>query len=237
VPRDSAPAAVVELALRAAALIGNGLYGVDLKETPAGPGGHRDQRQPQPGCRATTTWPTGSSSTRTSSTSSSSESRRPPRRRGRAPAAFAASRRGVRNASAPALPPVLDGGDRTRVPRRGCRAQRRLARGRRAPLHRRPPDSDVIAGQRRLLERDRRSRLRDQDGGAGQRSLRDAETMLAEGVRDLQLHPRGASSERAFCPRGCTPGSIPAPPGSGRARTRASTRRTRVSSTSRRTAG
>jgi glutathione synthase/RimK-type ligase-like ATP-grasp enzyme/gamma-glutamyl:cysteine ligase YbdK (ATP-grasp superfamily) len=37
VPRESAPSAVVELALRAAALIGNGLYGVDLKETPAGP--------------------------------------------------------------------------------------------------------------------------------------------------------------------------------------------------------
>jgi glutathione synthase/RimK-type ligase-like ATP-grasp enzyme len=37
VPRASAPAGVVELALRAASLIGNGLYGVDIKETPAGP--------------------------------------------------------------------------------------------------------------------------------------------------------------------------------------------------------
>jgi glutathione synthase/RimK-type ligase-like ATP-grasp enzyme/gamma-glutamyl:cysteine ligase YbdK (ATP-grasp superfamily) len=37
VPRDSAPPAVVETALAAAALIGEGLYGVDLKETPAGP--------------------------------------------------------------------------------------------------------------------------------------------------------------------------------------------------------
>ena len=37
VARDEAPRAVVELALRAAALIGRGLYGVDLKETPRGP--------------------------------------------------------------------------------------------------------------------------------------------------------------------------------------------------------
>ncbi|MBV9773773.1 MAG: RimK-like ATPgrasp N-terminal domain-containing protein [Gemmatimonadetes bacterium] len=37
VARDQAPRPVVELALRAAALIGNGLYGVDIKETPAGP--------------------------------------------------------------------------------------------------------------------------------------------------------------------------------------------------------
>ena len=37
VPREQAPPAVVELAVRAARLIGNGLYGVDLKETPAGP--------------------------------------------------------------------------------------------------------------------------------------------------------------------------------------------------------
>jgi glutathione synthase/RimK-type ligase-like ATP-grasp enzyme/gamma-glutamyl:cysteine ligase YbdK (ATP-grasp superfamily) len=37
VPRHEAPRAVVELALRAAGLIGRGLYGVDLKETPRGP--------------------------------------------------------------------------------------------------------------------------------------------------------------------------------------------------------
>jgi glutathione synthase/RimK-type ligase-like ATP-grasp enzyme len=37
VPRDTAPRAVVETALRAARLIGDGLYGVDLKETPEGP--------------------------------------------------------------------------------------------------------------------------------------------------------------------------------------------------------
>lgn len=37
VPRDEAPRAVVDCALRAAALIGDGLYGVDLKETPKGP--------------------------------------------------------------------------------------------------------------------------------------------------------------------------------------------------------
>lgn len=37
VPRAEAPAAVVEVALRAARLIGCGLYGVDLKETPGGP--------------------------------------------------------------------------------------------------------------------------------------------------------------------------------------------------------
>lgn len=37
VPRDAAPRDVVETALRAAALIGAGFYGVDLKETPAGP--------------------------------------------------------------------------------------------------------------------------------------------------------------------------------------------------------
>ena len=37
VPRGEAPREVVELALRAAALIGRGLYGVDLKETPRGP--------------------------------------------------------------------------------------------------------------------------------------------------------------------------------------------------------
>jgi len=37
VARQDAPAEVVEVALRAAALIGNGLYGVDLKETPEGP--------------------------------------------------------------------------------------------------------------------------------------------------------------------------------------------------------
>jgi glutathione synthase/RimK-type ligase-like ATP-grasp enzyme/gamma-glutamyl:cysteine ligase YbdK (ATP-grasp superfamily) len=37
VPRDEAPRKVVELALRAAALIGDGLYGVDLKETRRGP--------------------------------------------------------------------------------------------------------------------------------------------------------------------------------------------------------
>jgi glutathione synthase/RimK-type ligase-like ATP-grasp enzyme/gamma-glutamyl:cysteine ligase YbdK (ATP-grasp superfamily) len=36
-PRDEAPREVVELGLRAAALIGTGLYGVDIKETPAGP--------------------------------------------------------------------------------------------------------------------------------------------------------------------------------------------------------
>lgn len=37
VRRDEAPEAVRALALRAAALIGNGLYGVDIKETPRGP--------------------------------------------------------------------------------------------------------------------------------------------------------------------------------------------------------
>ncbi|HEU0077971.1 MAG TPA: glutamate-cysteine ligase family protein, partial [Longimicrobiaceae bacterium] len=37
VAREQAPKAVVELALRAAGLIGRGLYGVDIKETPAGP--------------------------------------------------------------------------------------------------------------------------------------------------------------------------------------------------------
>ena len=37
VPRDEAPAEVVETALRAARLIGGGLYGVDLKETADGP--------------------------------------------------------------------------------------------------------------------------------------------------------------------------------------------------------
>jgi glutathione synthase/RimK-type ligase-like ATP-grasp enzyme/gamma-glutamyl:cysteine ligase YbdK (ATP-grasp superfamily) len=37
VPREDAPADVVETALRAAALIGDGLYGVDLKETERGP--------------------------------------------------------------------------------------------------------------------------------------------------------------------------------------------------------
>ncbi|HEX2202938.1 MAG TPA: glutamate-cysteine ligase family protein [Longimicrobium sp.] len=37
VPRDEAPREVVAAALRAARLIGDGLYGVDLKETPAGP--------------------------------------------------------------------------------------------------------------------------------------------------------------------------------------------------------
>jgi len=37
VPRAQAPAAVVETALRAASLIGEGLYGVDLKETAHGP--------------------------------------------------------------------------------------------------------------------------------------------------------------------------------------------------------
>jgi len=36
VPRDEAPRNIVSLALDAAALIGNGLYGVDIKETPAG---------------------------------------------------------------------------------------------------------------------------------------------------------------------------------------------------------
>jgi len=35
-PIDAAPPAVVETARRAAALIGDGLYGVDLKETEAG---------------------------------------------------------------------------------------------------------------------------------------------------------------------------------------------------------
>ncbi|HEX6371776.1 MAG TPA: glutamate-cysteine ligase family protein [Longimicrobium sp.] len=37
VPREAAPEAVVQAALRAARLIGDGLYGVDLKETPDGP--------------------------------------------------------------------------------------------------------------------------------------------------------------------------------------------------------
>ena len=37
VPRDAAPHAVAEMALRAARLIGDGLYGVDLKETADGP--------------------------------------------------------------------------------------------------------------------------------------------------------------------------------------------------------
>jgi glutathione synthase/RimK-type ligase-like ATP-grasp enzyme/gamma-glutamyl:cysteine ligase YbdK (ATP-grasp superfamily) len=37
VPREQAPREVVEVALRAAALIGEGLYGVDLKETADGP--------------------------------------------------------------------------------------------------------------------------------------------------------------------------------------------------------
>ncbi|CAN5731416.1 hypothetical protein BH23GEM6_BH23GEM6_16100 [soil metagenome] len=37
VSRDAAPREVVELALRATALIGSGLYGVDIKETPNGP--------------------------------------------------------------------------------------------------------------------------------------------------------------------------------------------------------
>ena len=36
-PLDQAPAEIVDIAVRAAALIGNGFYGVDLKETPDGP--------------------------------------------------------------------------------------------------------------------------------------------------------------------------------------------------------
>ena len=37
VKRDEAPAQVVELALKAAALVGDGFYGVDIKDTPNGP--------------------------------------------------------------------------------------------------------------------------------------------------------------------------------------------------------
>jgi glutathione synthase/RimK-type ligase-like ATP-grasp enzyme/gamma-glutamyl:cysteine ligase YbdK (ATP-grasp superfamily) len=37
IPREQTPRAVADAALRAAALIGDGLYGVDLKETPKGP--------------------------------------------------------------------------------------------------------------------------------------------------------------------------------------------------------
>lgn len=37
IPRERAPRDVLDLARRAAALIGKGLYGVDIKETPAGP--------------------------------------------------------------------------------------------------------------------------------------------------------------------------------------------------------
>src|SRR5690606_29334014 len=37
VPRDRAPRDVVDLAKRAAGLIGKGLYGVDIKQGPAGP--------------------------------------------------------------------------------------------------------------------------------------------------------------------------------------------------------
>jgi glutathione synthase/RimK-type ligase-like ATP-grasp enzyme/gamma-glutamyl:cysteine ligase YbdK (ATP-grasp superfamily) len=37
VPREQAPDAVIDVALRAARLIGDGMYGVDLKETPHGP--------------------------------------------------------------------------------------------------------------------------------------------------------------------------------------------------------
>ena len=42
-----APARVVTLGVRAANLIGRGLYGVDIKETPARGGRHGDQRQPE----------------------------------------------------------------------------------------------------------------------------------------------------------------------------------------------
>jgi len=37
IPRDRAPARVIDLARRAARLIGRGLYGVDIKDSPAGP--------------------------------------------------------------------------------------------------------------------------------------------------------------------------------------------------------
>ena len=37
IPVKKAPKEVIEVALRAAALIGNGLYGVDIKITPKGP--------------------------------------------------------------------------------------------------------------------------------------------------------------------------------------------------------
>src|SRR5690606_22159958 len=37
IPRDEAPAAIVDVALRAARLIGRGMYGVDIKETAGGP--------------------------------------------------------------------------------------------------------------------------------------------------------------------------------------------------------
>ncbi len=56
-PIEEAPRAVVDTAVKAARLIGDGLYGVDIKETERGPARHRDQRQSEHrfgrrGCRA-----------------------------------------------------------------------------------------------------------------------------------------------------------------------------------------
>jgi glutathione synthase/RimK-type ligase-like ATP-grasp enzyme len=48
IPVAEAPADVVDVAVRAANLIGDGFYGVDLKIRPRRPHGHRSQRQPQP---------------------------------------------------------------------------------------------------------------------------------------------------------------------------------------------
>jgi hypothetical protein len=52
IPVDQAPAAVTAMATKAAGLIGNGLYGVDIKETPRGALPHDPERAAPPGRRA-----------------------------------------------------------------------------------------------------------------------------------------------------------------------------------------
>jgi hypothetical protein len=158
-----APRAVVELALRAAALIGDGLYGVDIKETPSGPvvieindnpnldagdddaaDGDRDLRGHRRLFRA---------------------QHRGDRRdgTGRGSGAAARGRAPPSGGSAAPLPPLRGGGDGAGVRGGRPRPGPGLAGGGGVPRHRRPPTSDVEIDGVGYLQRDRRPRLRAQD--------------------------------------------------------------------------
>jgi glutathione synthase/RimK-type ligase-like ATP-grasp enzyme len=250
VPRDQAPAEVVEMALRAAALIGCGFYGVDLKETPRGPvvievndnpnldAGYDDvadgntvyediigfflRRRGAGGGGGRPGPGPGAAPGGAHGRAASRDRGATPRRRGRRGRA--------------ALPAVRGGRDGARVPHGGRGAERGAAGGAGVPRARGEGHVGRGPGADRVQQRDRRPRLRGQDarphaqpgGGRG-----------AAGGRGAPLR-RGAAGgvRRPSAPHRDAPVVRPAwRGGSGRAPGCACTPPTRASSTCGRTGG
>jgi hypothetical protein len=265
VPRAEAPRAVTEVALRAARLIGRGMYGVDLKETARGPVVIEVNDNPNLDADYEDA-ADGDDIYQRSSSTSCAVSRRPPTGRGRAPgtAATGAGAGGAVSAAASGA------GGTGSVAGRRARGRVATTNGARAPgagtlrafevagLELEYPtvdeDLDVVAlvepAFRAIAGRGTSDIELDRVGFSNEiadhvfevktlepvRSLRDAEDAIVGGIRRFSEVLQQEWSARLL-PTAMHPWFDPMDAGCGRGPGCASTRRTRRSSTSARTAG